>query len=119
MTIQIIGTKGCSVTRKAVRFFKERAAECAFVDLEERALTKGELENISRSVALSDLVDRTGKRYARRGFTHMEFDALEELLADPLLLRTPIVRFGREAVVGEAPDSWQRFASAAKGNTRG
>ena len=114
MTVQIIGTKGCSVTRKAVRFFKERGVTCAFVDLDERALTKGELENIARSVAFSDLIDRTGKRYARRGFDHMEFDILEELIADPLLLRTPIVRLGREAVVGEAQDSWQRFSIAAK-----
>lgn len=119
MTIQIVGTKGCAVTRKAVRFFKERGITCAFVDLEERALSKGELTNIARSVALSDLVDRAGKRYASRGLEHMEYDPLEELLADPLLLRTPIVRLGREAVVGDAQDSWQRLATAAKDDPRG
>ncbi len=116
VTIQIIGTKGCALTRKAVRFFKERGIPFAFVDLEERALTKGELENIARSVAPAELIDRSGRRYERRGLEHMEFDSFEELLGDPLLFRTPIIRLGPEAVVGDAADSWQRFAVAAKGS---
>jgi arsenate reductase-like glutaredoxin family protein len=33
----------------------------------------------------------------------------EELLNHPLLLRTPIVRHGRRATVGYAPDVWKEW----------
>lgn len=114
MMIQVIGTKGGAATRKARRFFQERGVAHAFVDLEERGLTKGELENIARRVSLSELLDRSGKQFARRGLEHMEFALFEELLADPLLLKAPIVRSDREVAVGEAPEAWKRMAAEAR-----
>jgi hypothetical protein len=36
------------------------------------------------------------------------------LLADPRLLKTPIVRDGPRAAVGSAPDLWLQLAEAAK-----
>jgi arsenate reductase-like glutaredoxin family protein len=47
MNIQIVGTKSCSNTRKAERYFKERRIPFHFRDLNEKGLAKGELENYS------------------------------------------------------------------------
>ena len=41
MAIQIFGTKKCSDTRKAERFFKERGVKYQFVDLKEKGLSRG------------------------------------------------------------------------------
>ena len=43
--------------------------------------------------------------------TYLAYDAdkLEKLLDDPRLLRTPIVRNGRQATVGYCPDVWKTW----------
>lgn len=109
MNIQIIGTRKCNDTKKAERFFKERGHRAHFLDLNERGLSAGELENISRVTGAEPLLDRNSKLYRRRGMEYMEFDILEELLRHPLLLRTPIIRCGKEVTVGYEPERWQAW----------
>jgi arsenate reductase (glutaredoxin) len=106
MNIQIIGTKKCKETQKAERYFKERRIPFQFRDLNEKGLAKGELENISRIIPLDDLIDRECKRFKDRGMQFMVFDIEEELLSDPLLLKTPIVRNEKLITVGYGPDVW-------------
>ncbi|MCB9207232.1 MAG: ArsC family transcriptional regulator [Ignavibacteriales bacterium] len=109
MNIQIFGTKKCSDTKKAERFFKERNIQFHFRNLTEKGISKGELENISRAIALDDLIDTESKQYKKRGMQFMVFDLEEELLEDPLLIKTPIVRNGKDATVGYKPDVWKNW----------
>ena len=109
MNIQIIGTKKCKETQKAERYFKERRIPFHFRDLTEKGLAKGELENISRVIPLDDLIDRKSKRFKDRGMQFMVFDIEEELLADPLLLKTPIVRNERSVTIGYQPGVWKAW----------
>ncbi len=109
MNIQIFGTKNCSHTRKAERYFKERRIQFQFRDLNEKGISKGELDNISRAVPLDDLIDREGKQFKKRNMQFMVFNIEEELLADPLLFKTPIVRNGKDATVGYCPDVWKSW----------
>ena len=109
MNIQIIGTKKCKETQKAERYFKDRRIPFHFRDLSEKGLAKGELENISRTIPLDDLIYRESKRFKDRGMQFMVFDIEEELLADPLLLKTPIVRNERLVTIGYQPDVWSMW----------
>ncbi len=109
MNIQIIGTKKCKETQKAERYFKERRIPFHFRDLTEKGLAKGELENISRVIPLDDLIDRESKRFKDRGMQFIVFDIEEELLADPLLLKTPIVRNERLVTVDYQPNVWNEW----------
>ena len=109
MNIQIIGTKKCKETQKAERYFKERRITFHFRDLKKKGLAKGELENISRVILLDDLIDRESKRFKDRGMQFMVFDVEEELLADPLLLKTPIVRNEKMVTIGYQPDVWKEW----------
>ena len=108
MNIQIIGTKGCSDTRKAERFFRERRIPFHFRDLTEKGLAKGELENITRVFPPEDLIDREGKQFKKRNMQYMVFNVEEELLNDPLLLKTPIIRNGRNVTIGYQPEIWKK-----------
>ena len=112
MSVQILGTKKCNETRKAQRFFKERGIQIHFRDLNEKGLSKGELDNICRSVEIEELLDKESKQYKKRGMEYMVFNTEEELLEDPLLLKTPIVRFGRESSVGYKPDAWKEWVGS-------
>jgi arsenate reductase-like glutaredoxin family protein len=109
MNIQIIGTKKCKETQKAERYFKERGIPFHFRDLTEKGLAKGELDNISRVIPLDELIDRENKRFKDRRMKFMVFDIEEELLADPLLLKTPIVRNDKLVTVGYKPDVWKEW----------
>jgi len=109
MNIQIIGTKKCKETQKAERYFKERRISFHFKDLNEKGLSKGEFENISRIIPLDELIDRESKRFKDRGLQFMVFDIEEELLRDPLLLKTPIVRNEKLVTVGYVPDVWKNW----------
>jgi arsenate reductase-like glutaredoxin family protein len=109
VNIQIFGTRKDADTRAAERFFKERGIRPHFVDIRERAPSQGELENVARAVGRGELLDPESKAYRDRGFAYREFDPVEEAAADPLLLRLPIVRTGKEATVGYAPDTWRRW----------
>ncbi|MBI5809483.1 MAG: ArsC family transcriptional regulator [Ignavibacteriales bacterium] len=109
MNIQIIGTKSCSDTRKAERYFKERRIPFHFRDLNEKGLAKGELENIKRKISLEELIDKDGKQYKKRNLQFMVYNIEEELIADPLLLKTPIVRNGNEVTIGYQPEIWKNW----------
>jgi len=106
VNIQIIGTKKCRETQKAERFFKERSIPYHFRDLNEKGISKGELENIKQAVPIEELIDREGNQFRKRGFKYMVFDIETELLEDSLLLKTPVVRNGRLATVGYKPEVW-------------
>lgn len=106
MNIQIIGTKKCNGTKKAQRFFKERRINFHFKDLAEKGLSKGELDNICRVYDSEELIDTNSKQYKKRGIEFMVFNLEDELLADPLLLKTPIVRNGNKVTLGVDEKIW-------------
>jgi arsenate reductase-like glutaredoxin family protein len=111
--IQVIGTRDSAETRKAERFFKERRVPMAFVDLKERPLSRGELENIARSTGVDGLLDHESRAYVQAGLAYLVVDPIEEALKNPLLLKMPIVRRGREATLGHRPDVWETWFSGA------
>lgn len=113
MNIQIFGLKKCSETRKAQRFFKERRIPVHFIDLSQKEMSKGELRSVATRVPLKDLIDTAGKRFVEKGLTHASLNAARIetlLLEDALLIRTPVVRNGKEATVGHCPEVWKTWS---------
>lgn len=114
--LQIFGTKRCSDTRKAERFFKERGLRFQAVDLAQKGLSAGELRAVAARVGgMERLIDRDGRRYVDKGLkyaapTGPRIEAI--LLTDPLLLRTPIVRCAAGATVGFEQEIWERWLGA-------
>lgn len=114
MSLQIFGTKKCAATRKAERFFKERDVDYQFVDLADKGISPGELKAVIKALGKDGLLDPGSKRYVDRGLKYMDYDLEEEILADPLLMRTPVVREGSLAVIGDDAGAWAQFAASAK-----
>ena len=62
MNIQIFGTKKCSDTRKAERFFKERGIKYQFVDMKEKGMSKGEVTSVAQANGgLENMINWEGK----------------------------------------------------------
>ena len=106
MNLQIFGTRKSQDTKKAERFFRERGIRFQLIDLAEKGISAGELRSIAAAVGLEALVDTEGRRFKDKGLAWQEHDAEAEILADPQILRTPIVRDGSRATVGYQPDAW-------------
>lgn len=109
MNIQIFGTKKCFDTKKAQRFFKERNIKFQYIDLNEKAMSKGELASVRAACGLDSLIDERKKEYKILNLDKIRSAAIREdiLLNNPLLYRTPIVRNGKLATVGYQPDVWK------------
>ncbi len=80
MNIQIFGTKKCNDTRKAERFFKERGIKYQFIDMKEKGMSKGEFASVAQ---------------ANGG------------LENPSVIRTQVVRNGKQSTIGYCPEVWK------------
>ena len=113
MNIQIFGTKKSFDTKKAQRYFKERRIAFQFIDLREKGLSKGELQSVARAVGGIDaLLDEGAKDQDTLALVqHLtESQRFDKLLENQQILREPIVRNGKQATVGYAPDTWKTWA---------
>ncbi|HOE90656.1 MAG TPA: ArsC/Spx/MgsR family protein [Candidatus Cloacimonadota bacterium] len=98
--IQIIGTKKCKDTQKAIRFLKERNIQFQFIDLQVKGLSAGELKKVSQKIPLDELMDKDSKEYEQLNLKYIRHDPFEKLLEHPLLLKTPIIRKQNSSSLG-------------------
>lgn len=115
--VQVFGTQKSQDTRKTLRFFSERRVKVHFVDLRERAATRGELARFVQKFGVSTLIDLTSMRYHDLGLASGRYtdEHWVDLLCDePLLLRQPLTRFGAKITIGLAVADWQSWVDGAK-----
>ena len=112
MNIQIFGTKKSSYTRKAERFFKERGIKFQFVDLKEKAMSKGEFQSVLQAVGgLDAMIDQNCKDkdlLALIKYIAAE-DKAQKVLENQSVLKLPVVRNGKAATVGYQPEVWKTW----------
>lgn len=110
MNIQIFGTKKCNDTKKAERYFKERGIRYQFIDMKEKGMSKGEFTAVSQANGgIDNMINRDSKDKALVTLlTYLsEEDRLAKLLENPTVIRTPIVRNGRQSTIGYQPEVWK------------
>jgi arsenate reductase-like glutaredoxin family protein len=110
MDVQVFGTKKSAETRKALRFFAERRIRTHFVDLAERAASRGELMRFAQKFGVVSLIDESSKRFADLGLRTARYGDerwLAILVDEPLLLKMPLVRHGNALTIGTAEDTWK------------
>ena len=111
MNIQIFGMRKCFDTQKTERYFKERNIKYQFIDLDQKSLSKGELNSIKQSIILDDLINQKAKDYTRLNMNKIGKSSMREeiLLNNPQLFKTPVVRNGKLASVGYQPEIWNEW----------
>ena len=109
MNIQIFGKSKCFDTKKAERYFKERRIKYQMVDLLRFGLSGKEFDAVLRGVGgIDNLIDWDGKSQEITNMKYMSDVRTKEdkVFDDPSLMRTPIVRNGKQVTVGYCPDIW-------------
>jgi arsenate reductase-like glutaredoxin family protein len=115
MEVQIFDVRNDADTRKALRFFSERRIKTHFVDLKERPASKGELRRFLERHSADAVIDRSSKRLHALGLQRAFYGNdrwLEILEEEPLLLKMPLVRSGKNTTVGLAEEVWQGWLDA-------
>lgn len=110
--IQVFGTERSQATRAALRFFKERRVAISFVDLRKRPIAPGELRRFVDRLGARALLDPDSRAYRDAGLAYLTTDEagiVARLLADPSLLRLPLVRRGNEVTAGPATSAWSAW----------
>lgn len=109
MNIQVFGKKKCFDTKKAEMYFRERGIKYQLVDLLNKGMSKGEFNNIKQAVGgFQNLFDENCKDKNQLAlFKYLsDEDKEEKMLEKPILIKTPIVRNGKQASVGYKPEIW-------------
>ena len=118
MEVQIFGTAKSRETRAAQRFFAERRVKVHFVDLKERAASRGELQHWVQKFGVTPLIDKQSRRYAELGLGVARLgdsNWMQKLVDEPLLLQMPLVRWQQKVTIGEAVKEWTQWIAAAEG----
>jgi arsenate reductase-like glutaredoxin family protein len=110
MNIQIFGSNKCFDSKKAMRYFKERGIKYQFIDMKEKGMSKGEYESVKQAVGgLDYMLDEKSKHTDILMLIKYLSDEDKDLkiLENQKILKTPIVRNGKQATVGFCPDIWK------------
>ena len=109
MNIQIFGKSKCFDTKKAERYFKERRIKFQSIDLKKYGMAPKEFDSVLRAVGgIDNLIDWDSKAEAVTLMRYMEDKVAKEdkVFDDPMLMKTPVVRNGKQATVGYCPEIW-------------
>ena len=112
MNIQIFGKNKCFDTKKAERYFKERRIKFQMVDLIRYGLSGKEFDAVLRGVeGIDNLIDWGGKNPEITLMKYMDDPVAKEdkVFDNPSLMRTPIVRNGKQVTVGYCPEIWDKW----------
>lgn len=109
MNIQIFGKSKCFDTKKAERYFKERRIKYQYIDIIKFGMSRGELNSVISAVGLDDLVDPKDMDFELFNRLAYREDKIERLFEVPEMIRTPVVRNGKQATVGYCPDVWKNW----------
>ena len=109
MNIQIFGKAKCFDTKKAERYFKERRIKYQFVDILKYGMSRGELNSVKNAVGLDAMADPADQDYPLFLYLSSAEAKLDKLYEVPYLIKTPIVRNGKQATVGYCPDVWKTW----------
>lgn len=113
MNIQIFGTKKCNDTKKAERFFKERGIKYQFIDMKEKGMSKGEFTSVAQANGgIENMINWDGKDKDTLALIKYiaDEDKLEKVLENPSVIKTPVVRNGKQSTLGYQPEVWKGLA---------
>ena len=112
MNIQIFGKSKCFDTKKDERWFKERRIKYQSVDLLRYGMSGGEFDSVLRAVGGIDrLIDWEQKAPEIDLMRYMDDKTAKEdkVFDNPKLMKTPVVRNGKQATVGYCPEIWETW----------
>ena len=114
MPITIYGIKNCDTMKKARAFLDKRGVAYAFHDYKTAGIDKGKLEGWVRQVGWETLLNKAGTTFRKlpdadkEGLT--EAKAIKLMLAQPSIIKRPVLEHGTKLLVGFKPEQYETLA---------
>lgn len=109
MNVQIFGSAKSFDSKKAERYFKERNIKYQYIDMRKYGISRGELQSVKNAVGLDRLIDQSNQDSVIIRYLSSEDDKFEKLYENQEWISLPIVRNGKAATVGYAPEVWKNW----------
>lgn len=93
-------------------FKKMYGIKYQFIDMKEKGMSKGEFNSVAQTNGgLENMVDWDGKDKDLIALIKYipEEDKLDKVLANPQVIKTPVVRNGKQSTLGYQPDVWKNW----------
>lgn len=110
MTVTIYGIKSCDTMKKARSFLDGKGMAYAFHDYKTAGIDRARLEGWVKKVGWEVLLNRSGTTFRklpeadRAGLT--ERKAIDLMLAQPSMIKRPVLEAGATLLVGFRPDDY-------------
>ncbi|MGJ5142422.1 ArsC family reductase [Bradyrhizobium oligotrophicum] len=118
MSITIYGIKNCDTMKKARAWLDDHGVAYEFHDYKTAGIDKAKLKAWSDELGWEVLLNRAGTTFKKLpdadkgGLT--ESKAIALMLAQPSMIKRPVLDLGGRRVVGFKPDLYARDVKAAK-----
>lgn len=112
MNVQIFGKSKCFDTKKAERWFKERRIAFQSIDVIRFGMAPREFDSVLKAVGgIDQLIDWDVKHPDIDLMKYMDDKIAKEdkVYDNPKLMKTPVVRNGKQATVGYCPEIWETW----------
>jgi arsenate reductase len=117
-SITIYGIRNCDTMKKARAWLDGRGVACAFHDYKAAGIERSTLEGWSGEVGWEVLLNRAGTTF--RALPEKDKDGLTEkkaialMLAQPSMIKRPVLDIGGKLLVGFKPDQYEKALGARR-----
>ncbi|WP_315806154.1 MULTISPECIES: ArsC family reductase [unclassified Bradyrhizobium] len=118
MSITIYGIKNCDTMKKARAWLDDHSVAYDFHDYKTAGIEKSRLKQWSDELGWETLLNRAGTTFKKlpdadkEGLT--ESKAIALMLAQPSMIKRPVLDLGGKLLVGFKPDIYAKEVKAAK-----
>ncbi len=117
MAITIYGIKNCDTMSKARAWLDVQAIEYAFHDYKSAGIDRDTLAGWCQSVGWERVLNRNGTTFRKLSEAQRadlnEAKAIELMLAQPAMIKRPVLARGRTLLVGFSPESYAKALQSA------
>jgi arsenate reductase len=113
MPLHLFGIKACDTMKKARTFLDGRGVPYTFHDYKLEGVTPERLAEWAAKVGWEKLLNRAGTTFrklpeaSRADLT--EAKAIALMVAQPSMIKRPVLTRGDDILVGFRPEEWERF----------
>ncbi|MCC6948607.1 MAG: ArsC family reductase [Bradyrhizobiaceae bacterium] len=117
-SVTIYGIKNCDTMKKARAWLETRGVAYQFHDYKVAGIERSKLEGWAKEAGWETLLNRAGTTFRklpekeREGITQKKAIAL--MLAQPSMIKRPVLETGGKLLVGFKPDEYEKIFSARR-----
>jgi arsenate reductase len=112
MTVALYGIKNCDTMKKARAWLDTHGVAYAFHDYKVEGVERGRLEEWVRALGWETLLNRAGTTFRKLSDADKtdlgERKAVELMLANPSMIKRPVLETGGGLVVGFKPETYAK-----------